>query len=105
MTAVLDLLHWRHIEAWRNNNQAVYDPSRKVFRKPPKGCIKGVPDVAGYFADGKAIFIECKKPGGKVSKEQKEFIRKAQGSGCFAMVADNVVDVDKAIMDWYSNKR
>lgn len=103
VAAVLDLLAYKHIEAWRNNNQAVFDPTRKVFRKLAKGCIHGVPDIAGYFSNGVALFIECKKPGGKASPDQKKFLEKATTCGCFAICVDNVNDVDKALNSWEHN--
>lgn len=101
--ACLDLLQYKHIEAWRNNNQAVYDPSRSVFRRPAKGCIPGVPDIAGYFSNGVALFVECKKKGGKPSPDQKKFIEKALKAGCFAVCVDNGIDLDIALTKWFNN--
>lgn len=98
--ACLQLLGYRHIEAWRNNNQAVFDPTRKCFRKLAKGCIHGVPDIAGYFQDGKALFVECKKPGGKASPDQKIFLEKAIKAGCFATCVDNANELDRQLNLW-----
>lgn len=56
---------------WRQNNQAVFDPTKKIFRKPPAYCIKGVPDIM-VLIGVRTIGLEVKNDG-RQSKEQKDF--------------------------------
>lgn len=41
-----------------------------VFRKLPRGCKKGIPDIF-IISKGRTIAMEVKTPTGKQSKEQK----------------------------------
>ena len=60
----------------------VYNITTGVFKvKNPGGSYrwistfpKGTPDLMGFrYEDGRAFFIEVKKPGGRLSKEQIDF--------------------------------
>lgn len=51
------------------------------------GVPAGYSDLSGVrFSDGKAVFIEVKKPTGRVSKEQKNFLHQMQKAGAVAGV-------------------
>lgn len=71
--------------AWRNNNHAVYDPVKKVFRKKVGFDIKGVSDILGiYMPHGVFIAIEAKEPAAtfaSVTPEQRSFITKINHMG------------------------
>ena len=67
---------------------------------------RGLPDLFGYVAGrppimgvggaqtlGRAVFIECKKPGGERSLEQKLFIGDARANGAIACFAESWLDV------------
>ena len=56
---------------WRNNNVAIYDKSRGVFRRMPKYAKKGVPDL--ILIDKVCYGLEIKKTKGKQSQDQKDF--------------------------------
>lgn len=43
---------------------------KMVFRKLPRGCKKGIPDIL-IISKGRTIAMEVKTPAGKQSKEQK----------------------------------
>ena len=53
----------------------------------------GTPDLMGFrYSDGKMFFIEVKNANGRVSPEQKEFIKWAEGHPILCGVARSVED-------------
>lgn len=80
--AALQLLAFYQVEAWRN--QAVRVPGRHFNGR------KGVADILGVTANGRFVAIECKKPGGKVSSEQRAFLDMVQARGGVGIVLDSV---------------
>jgi hypothetical protein len=70
-----------------------------------KSAIKGYSDLSGYRkSDGKAVFIEVKKPGGKIRPEQINFIKIARQYGCLSGFAYSVEDARNIILDTNNNK-
>ena len=63
--------------------------SRRFIRYGFKGC----PDLIGQLVDGRALYVEVKKPSGRVSPEQAEFIERAKRFNACAFVARSVSDV------------
>ncbi len=64
------------------------------------GLPVGFPDLFGVrLSDGKAVFIEVKKPGGKIRPEQTRFIARMQGYGFIAGIAYSVGDARKIILE------
>ena len=52
---------------------------------------KGYSDLSGFRkSDGKAVFIEVKKPGGSVRLEQENFIKQMRENGAIAGIAHSV---------------
>lgn len=76
--AVCDYLALKKHLFWRANNVPVFDG--KNFRRMPKYAMKGVPDI-NLIINGQYIGIECKKKGGILSADQKEFEKKCRKSG------------------------
>lgn len=56
----------------RLNSTGVFDPTKKVFRRPSPHQKHGIPDIM-IIKDNKVIFLECKSDVGKQSEYQKEF--------------------------------
>lgn len=56
---------------------------------------KGIPDIIGVLPGGKALLIEIKREGGKVSEEQKSFLENARELGAKAFIARCVEDLMK----------
>ena len=55
------------------------------------GVPNGFSDLFGHRKlDGKAFYIECKTPTGKVRPEQKNFIKQMKQSGALAGIARSV---------------
>lgn len=71
----------------------VYDPVGKRFRSMPKHSLKGVPDIIVIGDGGVVIFIEVKRPGGKLSEAQLEFQKRCQSIGAVYVVATSIDDI------------
>lgn len=82
---------------WRNNTTGVFDVSAGRFRKSPTlGSPVGSSDILGIFK-GKPLAIEVKKPEGKVSEKQAQFIERFNKEGGIAFVARSVFDVKREL--------
>jgi hypothetical protein len=81
---------------WRQNTGAFAlgeGKARRFVRFGPKGS----PDIHGYLKDGRALYIEVKRPSGRVSDDQRAFIENAIKAGCVAFVARSVSEVWKVL--------
>ena len=57
---------------------------------------KGISDIIGVQKEtGRAIFLEVKKPGGRIKDEQEEFLFEVQLRGAIGGVVYGVEDVKK----------
>lgn len=72
--------------AWNQNQGTAYNVKGGYFKKPSRWAKKGVSDILGVWA-GLALFIEVKRPGGRLSPEQKTFLSLAKSHGAIAFVA------------------
>lgn len=96
--ACLDLLVRLQVFHWRSNNAPIYDPRRKRYRA--HNGIKGLPDICGVLPGGRALFVECKAPGGKLSEAQRDFHASASEEGAVVIVAWCVDDLRKGLMGY-----
>tara|TARA_R100001510_G_C7638374_1_gene196230 strand:- start:136 stop:474 length:339 start_codon:yes stop_codon:yes gene_type:complete len=96
--AILDYL--AHIPGtyWKNNTVGVYDPVKKVHRKPGKYHRNGVSDILGVDSSGRFIAIEVKALKGRLSENQKTFIDDINKHGGLAFVARSVDDVREHLL-------
>lgn len=73
--------------------------------------VKGLPDIAGTHADGRAIWIEAKRPAwivdgrvrrpaGKPTPEQLAFLHEVHRRGACAGVIWRATDVDEIVRPW-----
>lgn len=69
--AIVKLLNLTDLVYWRNNSGFVMMNGRPIRM----GC-PGLPDICIAQPDNRVIYIELKRPGGKFSASQLEFIRK-----------------------------
>ena len=58
---------------WRQNNGAVFDARRGIYRKPPPGHRPGVPDCMVILTGGRALGLEFKAASGGASAAQQRF--------------------------------
>ena len=88
---ILDWLNLKQIFNWRQNTMGVYcgkdNQGNARFRKAPT---TGVSDILGVLPNGRFLAIECKRPGGKTTPEQLEFIDSVNSNGGLAFVADSL---------------
>ncbi|MDO7846466.1 VRR-NUC domain-containing protein [Hymenobacter sp. M29] len=81
--AVVKMLTLGGCKAWRQNNGAVYDPTREVFRAG--SATPGISDVLGYHrATGRFVAVEIKTGSDKLSPEQTSFLDEVRRAGGFA---------------------
>lgn len=81
-------LHPRVAWAHRMNVGAFRDADRFV-RVGFKGCS----DIIGQTTDGRFLAVEVKRPGGKPTPDQTDFIDRVNSAGGVAFVARSVDDV------------
>ena len=83
--AILDYLAMQpDFYCWRAQNAAIFDPTRKSFRRKGKYEPSGLPDILGIHSSGKMIAIEVKRPGStysSLSADQKAFLQKIAAMG------------------------
>ena len=91
-------LHPLVAKAWRINTGA-----GKLVRKNGAsqwinfGVVGGA-DIWGHMTDGRALYVEVKRPSGDVSPEQNDFIMQAKKVGCVAFIARSADDVMTNLM-------
>jgi len=90
--SIVDWLNMSGHFVWRNNNAAVYDPTRKVFRS--NSTKKGIADIIGAHRDnGKLIAIEVKVGKDRLTPEQVAFLNDVKQRGGISLVAKSIDDV------------
>jgi hypothetical protein len=96
---ILDWLKAQGYFCWRSNNAPIFDPKRKAFRAAGKYAPKGLPDICGILQrtdgtyQGRAFFIEVKRPGGKLRPDQAAFMDQANELGALAFMATSLDEV------------
>ena len=91
--AILDYLTFLPGMYFKNNSVGIYDPVKKVHRKPSKYHRNGVSDILGCDGNGSFVAIEVKTKKGRLSENQKQFIKEVNENGGIAFVARSVDDV------------
>lgn len=93
---VCEYLESTGVTFWRQNNIPVFDPRQGLFRKMPKWCIKGVPDII-VLRNGIIHFIEVKAPKGVLSPDQKKFKIMVEKEGAMYFVVRSKRDIQTII--------
>jgi len=98
---ILAYLELRTITSWKQNNGCLKAGDRfvKFFMDAKGKSIKGMPDIAGYLPNGRALYIEVKRPKKYPTPEQRAFIINAQESGCLAFIAHSVQEVHEVLLE------
>jgi hypothetical protein len=94
LRACLDYLALKGVYAWRQNQGAI--PLKDGGYRRFVG-LKGVSDILGVLDGGRVLAVEVKKPGGKLSREQKAFLDAVRERGGLALVVRGVDELDKAM--------
>lgn len=80
---------------FRINVGVVKTPDERYF---DTGVPKGFSDLFGFRrSDGRAVFIEVKTANGRVSPQQKQFIRQMTDNGAIAGICRSAEDALKLI--------
>tara|TARA_R100001480_G_scaffold63449_2_gene75752 strand:+ start:3160 stop:3549 length:390 start_codon:yes stop_codon:yes gene_type:complete len=92
--AILTYLSYRRdVFVWRNNTTGIYDAKRGRYRSTGKFSIKGVADILGVTNEGQIICLEVKRPGGRTSRDQQNFLSRVKTFGGIAGVVTSVQEV------------
>jgi penicillin-binding protein-related factor A (putative recombinase) len=95
---ILTWLFYKKIFAWKNQSVGVFDPKKKIYRKPKSIFhINGVSDIIGIYK-GKALFIEVKSAKGRLRPDQIKFMAQAKQEGAICIVARSIEDVEKGLL-------
>jgi hypothetical protein len=73
-----------------NRGAAISQSSTGQNRYTMFNTVPGFPDIHGMLKGGRAFYIEVKRPGGKVSDDQRQFIEKVKRGGGIAGLAYSV---------------
>lgn len=92
--SILKVLNLCGYKAWRQNNGAVYDAKKKVFRR--NSSFAGVPDVIGFCKrTGVFIAVEIKAGKDRLSDAQEDFLNEASASGCLTFIISSSSDIER----------
>ena len=88
------LRHPKVARAWRVNSGA----GHLVYRNGGASQFirfgfLGAPDLHGVMNDGRALFVECKRAGGRLTDDQDKFLNDMRRVGAVAFMATSVEDV------------
>lgn len=96
-SAILNILPYLGVYAWRNNSGMVAVGEGR-FRRMIKLGKAGLPDIIGVQnKTGKMVGIEVKRPGKKPTDLQAQTLKELQDFGAIAFVATSVDEVQKKL--------
>lgn len=87
---ILQLLKLHGVFCWRNNNAGIFD--NKTGRWRGSNSLLGASDILGIYK-GKFLAIEVKRPKGRLTQHQKDFIDRVNKEGGIGFVAYSPSDV------------
>lgn len=100
---ILEYLRCRGIKAYRINAGVIITGEGRS-RRPVRLAPKGSADIWGVLpADrdgnnaGRAIFVECKAKGGKLTQFQEMFLDEMRQQGAVCVVARSIDDVEREL--------
>jgi hypothetical protein len=94
-TAILNMLPYYNVYAWRNNSGMIAVGEGKYRRMIRLGTA-GLPDIIGVHKDtGRLVACEVKKPGKKPTVLQQQMMDKLEEYGAIVFVASSINDVTK----------
>lgn len=97
LRACLDYLTLRGIFHWRANQGVIPTPNGSYRRFVG---LRGVADILGVLQTGRFLAVEVKRPGGRLSDEQKTFLGRVAELGgvacCVSSIEELEVDLKEA---------
>lgn len=104
--AILEWLELQGIMAWRQNSGAAVARNADGSKRFIRFCSQaGISDIVGILPhSGRIIALEVKRPGGRVTPEQRRFLEQVGEMGGLAGVVRSVEDADRllAASGWVS---
>jgi len=97
--AILDWLAAHRCLAWPTASVGLFDPTKKVYRRPGKHFRPGVSDILGIWL-GWPLAIEVKAPRGKPTEAQERFLDDFRKAGGIGFVARSIDDVERELARW-----
>lgn len=89
--SILDYLRLKKYVVFKHNSTQFGVRNGKSFAF--SNGEKGISDIIGCSKEGRFIAVEVKKPGGKPSPEQIEFLRRIKENGGYGILAYSLDDV------------
>lgn len=83
-------------KVWKNQSVGIFDPKKKIFRRPSKYQINGVSDILGIYK-GRMICLEVKSKTGKLSPHQKAFLDEMKALGAISACVKSVDEAFHAV--------
>lgn len=97
--AVVAMLTLEGCFAWRQNNGAVYDPTRGAFRA--NSSTPGISDVLGFeMTTCRLMAIEIKTGSDKLTKDQIRFLNRIRRAGGFACEGRSLDQIRSEFLTW-----
>lgn len=90
--AIMDYLKIKKFVVFKHRNVGIFKQSTKQYIPLPAGEL-GISDIIGCTKDGKFLAIEVKRPGGKPSPNQVDFLQRVRQNGGIAILAYSLDDV------------
>jgi hypothetical protein len=88
------LLRLMGYHVWRQNNAAIWDPVKKIFRKG--SATPGISDIIGFHKKTACfIAVEIKIPPDKLSDHQVEFLEAVRRAGGIGVVIRSGDDLER----------
>ncbi len=73
--------------------------ARQLWQMRRAGMVAGIPDRCVLW-NGKAYFLECKGPKGRLSPAQEEMFVRIEDADCEVAVVRSVEDVEARLIEW-----
>ena len=94
--SIADYLRLKKFIVINHRNVGIFKQDTKRYIPLPAGE-KGVSDLIGCSPDGRFLAVEVKRPGGKATPDQIEFLERVKASGGIAVLAYSLEDVLAAV--------
>lgn len=97
--AVVAMLNYEGCFAWRQNNGAVYDPTRGAFRS--NSSTPGISDVLGFeMQTCRLLAVEIKTGKDELSPDQIKFLNRIRRAGGFACEGRSLDQIRTEFLAW-----
>lgn len=96
LKACLDFLLYHKFFVWRQNQGGIALPNGSWRRFTGK---KGVSDILGCLPDGRFLAVEVKRPEGKLSPDQMDFLHTIDDLGGVALWVSSTEELERDLTE------